>query len=355
MTAYFLAYGWILLTSSLLYIKKIEYQKAKKWFCALSAFAVFLLFALRHPFMGGDLRYGSGIGYLGVYVRGANATWKELFEQENLFYFEKGYLVFTKLMGWISDDHQFFLASCAALSLAPVGYTIYQESKQPDLSLYVFMGLPVFTLLYSGIRQGIAIGLCMLALLWVIRKKPIRFVLTVLLAMSFHKSAILFLVAYPAYHFPMNRYLRWITYVLPVVVYFLRYELYAVAGRFSESYAVPDYNNSYRLFLVFYLVYMFCCIFSKENKETSGLKNLFLIACCVQAMGGVHSIIMRVGYYFMTPLALLLPAVLSSMEHKKLATLFKVGISLCFIAFGLYSLRGDTAARSYPYFAFWEW
>ena len=54
-------------------------------------------------------------------------------------------------------------------------------------------------------------------------------------------------------------------------------------------------------------------------------------------------------------LTLLLPAVLSSMEHKKLATLFKVGISLCFVAFGLYSLRGDTAARSYPYFAFWEW
>jgi hypothetical protein len=171
--------------------------------------------------------------------------------------------------------------------------------------------------------------------------------------MTFHKSAILFLVAYPVYHFPMNRYLRWVTCVLPAAVYVLRYQLYALAGRFYAAYAVPDYNGSYRLFAVFYLVYLFCCVFSKEEKETSGLKNLYLVACCVQAMSGVHSIIMRAGYYFMTPLVLLLPAVLHSMKNKKLAVFFKVAISLCFIAFGLYSIR--TEIRAYPYFAFWEW
>jgi apolipoprotein N-acyltransferase len=32
-----------------------------------------------------------------------------------------------------------------------------------------------------------------------------------------------------------------------------------------------------------------------------------------------------------------------------------VGISICFIAFGLYSLRTDDVAKAYPYFAFWEW
>lgn len=353
MTTYFLVYAWIAAASMLLYVKKMEYQKAKKWFCAISFVAVWLLFALRHPFMGGDLRYGSSIGYLGVYAQGARASWQEMFQQKSIFYFEKGYLIFTKLISYLSDDHQFFLAACAALSLAPVCYTICAQSKEPDLSMYVFMGLPVFVLLFSGIRQGIAVGLCMLALLWVIREKWISFILTVLLAMTFHKSAILFLVAYPVYHFPMNRYLRWVTCVLPAAVYVLRYQLYALAGRFYAAYAVPDYNGSYRLFAVFYLVYLFCCVFSKEEKETSGLKNLYLIACCVQAMSGVHSIIMRAGYYFMTPLVLLLPAVLHSMKNKKLAVFFKVAISLCFIAFGLYSIR--TENRAYPYFTFWEW
>ena len=355
MTAYFLVYAWIVATSALLYIKKIEYQKAKKWFCALSFLAVFLLFALRHPFMGTDLRYGNGIGYLGVYVRGAGASWKEILEQEHLYYFERGYTFFTKLISYISDDQQFFLAACAVLSIAPVGYTVYKESSEPDLSLYIFMGLPVFVLLFSGVRQGIAIGICVLALLWVIRKKPVAFLLTVLVAMSFHKTAILFLVAYPVYYFKMNKVLRWITFAVPPAVYFLRYELFALVGRFSESYAVPDYNNSYRLFAIFYLIYLFCCIFSAEDQGTAGLKNLFLAACCIQALGGAHSIVMRAGYYFVTSLTLLLPRVLRSMGNRKLAALFKAGICICFIAFGLYSLRSEIWTRAYPYYAFWEW
>lgn len=355
MTAYFLVYGLLLASSMLLYIQKIEYEKAKKWFCALSFGAVFLLLALRHPFMGGDLRYGSNVGYLGIYTIGAQASWQEIQTNTYLFYFEKGYTYFTKLIGCISDDHQFFLAACAAMSLAPVWYMIFKESKQPDLSVYVFMGLPVFTMLFSGIRQGIAIGLCALALLWVIRKKLIAFVLAVLLAMTFHKSAIFFIVAYPAYHLKMNKPLRWVSCALPAAAYLLRSPLFALAGRFYDAYAVPDYNNAYRLFAVFYLVYLFCCVFSEEREETSGLKNLFLGACCVQAMSGMHSIVMRVGFYFMLPLSLLLPAVLISMKNRKLAVLFKVGISICFIAFGLYSIHGDDVARTYPYFAFWEW
>ena len=352
MTIYFLVYAWIAAASVLLKVRKIEYQKAVKWFCAVSFTVVCLLFALRHPLMGGDLRYGRTSGYLSIFTQIAGFSWQEVFTI-GIYNFERGYILFNKLLSLISDDHQLLLAASAVLSLGPVWYTICKESKQPDLSVYVFMGLPVFVLLFSGVRQGIAIGICALALLWVIRKKPVAFLLTVLVAMSFLKTAILFLVAYPVYHFKMNKVLRWVTFAVPPAVYFLRYELFALVGRFSESYAVPDYNNSYRLFAIFYLIYLFCCLFSAENKETSGLKNLYLIACCVQAMSGVHSIIMRAGYYFMTPLVLLLPAVLQSMKNKKLAVLFKVAISLCFIAFGLYSIR--TEIRAYPYFAFWEW
>ena len=178
MTTYFLVYAWIAAASVLLYVRKIEYQKAVKWFCAVSFMAVCLLFALRHPFMGGDLRYGWTTGYLSIFTQIADFSWQEVFSI-GIYYFERGYILFNKLLSLISDDHQLLLTASAVLSLGPVWYTICKESKQPDLSVYVFMGLPVFVLLFSGIRQGIAVGLCMLALLWVIRKKWISFILTV--------------------------------------------------------------------------------------------------------------------------------------------------------------------------------
>jgi len=355
MIPYFLVYAWILLTSLLLYIKKIEYKKARNWFCVLSFFAVFLLVGLRHPFMGADLRYGSSVGYLSMFVRGAKASWQEIFTQKDIYYYEKGYTLFTKLISFISDDHQFFIAICAAMCLIPVWYTIYKESVQPDLSVYIFLGLPAFSMLFSGIRQAIAIALCAAALLWIIRKKPVWFVLTVALAATFHKSAAVFLVAYPVYHLKLNKPLRWCSCAVPGLVYIFRQPLFALAGKVYSAYAVPDYNGSYRLFAVFYLVYLFCCIFSDERKEIAGLKNLFLGACCVQALAGMHSVVMRMGYYFTIPLMLLLPLVVGTMKNRKLAVFFQVIISICFITFSIYSLRTGGWSRSYPYYAFWEW
>ena len=354
MTAYFLVYGWILTISTLLYIKKIEYRKARNWFCALSFLAVFLLFALKHPFSGGDLRYGHSSGYLAKFCKIATFSWREAFTAQ-MGNFERGYILFNKFLAVFSDDHQFFLSGCALVCLLPVWYLIHKQSLQPDLSVYIFMGLPAYSMLFSGLRQAIAISLCAAALLCVVRKKPLWFILTVGFAMTFHKSAAVFFVAYPVYYLKLNKPLRWLSCALPFAVYVLRQPLFAVMGKIYSAYAVPDNNGSYRLFAVFYMIYLFCCVFSDERREICGLKNLFLGACCVQALAGMHSIVMRMGYYFTIPLVLLLPLVVETMENKKLAVFFKAAISVCFIVFGLYLLRTSTWARAYPYYAFWAW
>lgn len=354
MTIYYLVYAWIAMLSLLLYTGKVDHEKARKWFCLLSFIAIFLMFALRHPSMGVDLRYGKPKGYLDFFQRFANYTWVEVY-LENYSGYERGYALFNKVVSVISDNSQFFIGSCVAAMLIPVWYTVYKQSKQPDLSTYIFMGLPTFALMFSGLRQAIAVGICALALYWVIQQKLPAFLLTVALAMTFHKSAAIFFVAYPVYHLKLNKPLRWCSCAVPLLFYIFRQPLFTLAGKFYSAYAVPDYNNSYRLFAVFCMIYLFCCIFADERKELCGLKNLFLGACCVQALAGMHSVVMRMGYYFTIPLVLLLPLVVHTMESRKLAAFFKAAISICFIAFGIYSLRTGSWSRSYPYFAFWEW
>lgn len=352
MTAYFLVYGWICTASLLLYIKKIEYKKARNWFCILSFLAVFLLLACRHPTVGYDLRYGNPEGYLGRFQRISGFTWQQALTVPVGMY-ERGFIIFCKLLSVFSNNSQFFIAGCAAASLIPIWYLVYKQSKHPELSVYIFMGLPCFELLFSSLRQTVAVGLCALALLWIIRKKPVSFLLTVALAVTLHKSTAVFFVAYPVYHLKLNKPLRWCSCAVPILVYIFRQPLFALAGKFYPYYAVPDYNGSYRLFLVFYLVYLFCCIFSDEQEELCGLKNLFLGACCVQALAGMHSIVMRLGYCFTVPLILLLPLVVDTMPNKKLAGCCKAAISVCFVAAGMYFLRTATWSCIYPYSAFW--
>lgn len=336
-----------------LYAKDVSRDKAKKVVCIASFFSLFLMFALRHPQMGYDLGYGYSNGYLGSFSKIAGFTWLEAFQRPVLNY-EWGYTVFNKLMSIISDDPQFFLAACAFFSLFPVIYVIWQESEYPALATYIFMGLPSFLLLFSGLRQSIAVGICFFAIRFIKRKNKIKFFCTVLLATFFHDDAWVAWLAYPIYYFPMNKARRIVTYVVLPAVYFMRYPLFTIGSKLFKENAIADNNNAIVLFIVFSLVYVFCCLFSNDDEEMSGLKNLFFVACCIQAIGGVYSIAIRVGYYFMNALILLLPLVVYKMKNRQNARIIKVTVSVCFILFGLYSLRTGSWSQSYPYTWFWN-
>ena len=328
----------------------MEKQKNQSIFIC---FILILMLALRHPSMGSDLWYGQSYGYLGQYTYISELSWRDAFFHRISSY-ERGYILLCKLLSSISPNQQFLLVGCAAVSLIPIFYVVYRRSEYPSLSAFVFMGLSTFLLLFSGLRQSIALGICFLSLLYIEERKPIKFMLTVFLARTFHTSAWLFLAAYPIYHFPMKRSWRPVTYLIPIVCYLMRYPLFRIFSKLLREDAVIDDNNAITLFVVFFLIYIFCCLFSGEKKDIAGLKNLFFVACCIQALAGVNMIVSRAGYYFMNSLIILLPMVIGRMRNRKNAWIFKYMIAVCFILFGLYAIYGNTWAQAYPYKWFWE-
>lgn len=354
MTAYFVAYALIFSISFVFYGTQMPKKEKNKKACILYFLILFLLFALRHPSMGIDLGYGGSYGYLGRYSVIAQFSWAQAltFFVQN---YERGYILFNKLISLISDDQQMLLIGCAFASLAPILYTIYRESESPAVSVFIFMGIPAFMMLFSGMRQSIAIGLCFFALLYIKQKKLVKFIGVVFLASMFHYSASIFALAYPIYYFPMRKSWRPGTFAVILAVYILRYPIFSVLSKLLKENAVPDDNNAITLFLVFILVYAFCCLFSDEGEELRGLKNLFFVNCGIQAIGGVHSAAMRVGFYFMMSLILLLPSVINRVRKPKDRIIVRLLISVCFIVFGLHSLKNGTWAMSYPYYWFWEW
>lgn len=117
-----------------------------------------------------------------------------------------------------------------------------------------------------------------------------------------------------------------------------------------------DYNGAITLFLVFSAVYVFCVFGDQEDENVNGLTNLFWMACAIQAMGGVHATVGRVGYYYMVFLVLLLPEVLDDIgetdgRQKMIMTMV---VAVCFILYGLNALKHGGWAMSYPYHFFWE-
>ena len=362
MIPYFVAYG-LTLTAGFLRTKRKEaalHRNNKNYCIAFAVIWVFLL-GLRHPSMGVDLWYGSPYGYLGRFEYIASMRWADAFTG-NVQNYERGYILFNKVLSLLGDNCQILLFACALITISLIAVWICLNSDYPGLSAVIYLGLPCFLMNFSGLRQALAIGITTISIELIKRKKPFWFMVVVLLANTFHGTAWIFLFAYPIYHFRMRKAGSVGTVLLPLAAYVFRYPLFAVLSKLFKPNAVSDNNGAFTLFLVFWAVYFFAVLFGHErDEEELGLRNLFLVACICQAMGGIYSTAMRVGYYYMISLAVLLPKVIKNNDYhfhgkqrSNSALIMYLAIFVCFCTFGLYSIANSSWAESNPYTFFWQ-
>lgn len=357
---YYVAYGLMLVAgiwsvnASSFQLKKTRKRYFVFWFLLWS-----LLLGLRHPSMGIDLRYGSNSGYLGQFERIAGMDWSAIFRYKGQY--ELGYVIFNKILGYFGTDYQILLLACAITTMGIAAIWLYRNSEIPMLATMIFLGMPFFLANFSALRQVIALSITFFAYEMVKKRKLLPFVLLVFLASTFHRTAWVFLVAYPIYWFRVTKNIRLISLIAPLLVYVLRFPLFQLLSRLVKDDAQPDKNNAIVLFLVFFLIYLFCTLFAHyEDREEQGWCNLFLLACLCQAFGGVYSTAVRMGWYFMPYLTLLLPRIIINTEKEQISRTQKdslvmyVAICVCFGVFGLYSLSKGTWAMSNPYYFFWE-
>ena len=322
-------------------------------FCVLFLF-LFLVLALRHPSMGADLSYGDYFGYLGRYEAIYTKSFKELFLTD-IGNYEKGYIFFNKIISFVSFDTQWLIVCCAFVSLLPV-FIIYRKySESFEFSLIIYLSLSCFLILYSGLRQSIAIGLCLISFVFVKNKKLVPFLLLVFIAFLFHKSAIIFALAYPSYHIRIKKQNRPLTIGAVVLIFILRAPIFNLLAIFYRSGISADNNGAFGLFTVFLAIYIFCSVFSKDNKTTNGYLNLFLLAVICQLFGNLYSIAGRMGFYFMPFLGLLLPRCLNDFKGTEKTILTFLIVSI-FTLYGLVNIyrSGNSWPQAYPWIPFWD-
>lgn len=357
MIVYYIMYILILLGTPLVARtgKTLEQRnrRAGLWIVVLIALVV----GLRHPSMGNDLRYGSSYGYIWSFQRIAKYSFPELLSIDGWLNYGWGYILYNKLLSCFSEDVQWLLFASAIASIVPVGNMIRKYSKDLAFSAVVYLGMPCFLMAFSGLRQAIAIGICCGACSYIQQRKPLGFAVVMLLAVLFHSSAIVFMIAYPLYHLKVSKKIRLLTFPCLAVIYAARYPLFSVASKLFKDDAVAEETNAITLLLVFVLVYAFCTVFLKDNDEvSSGFLNLFYFTCICQCFGGVYSVAMRVGYYFMPALAIALPNIIANMENPNNYKLSQGFVMAAFVAYGLYALytNGNSWPMTYPYHFFWS-
>lgn len=344
-------------------------QKAKKVFCVIGGVCLALIMSLRHESSGSDFSSNlstGAIGYSLAYEIIGEMSWNEVFTGQ-LFHYERGYLVFNKILSYISKSPQLLIAVTGMLQSVCLFTFIYKTSKKPVLSTMIYLALPCFYIYWSGVRQGIAISITMLAFLMIRERKPVKFILLVVLAWFFHSSAIIFLIAYPLYHMKWSSVWRLASVFIIPIVYIARIPLFRFLSMLFRDDAEVEDTGALTLFLVFVAIYIFLALFeNKNNKIANGCTNLFWVACLVQAFGGLYSIAMRVGYFFMIYAILAIPEVLEDDEKNGNGFVinyqYKAIFSMIFFVavvgyafYTLYSAQTDvTWYLTNPYRFFWK-
>lgn len=163
-------------------------EKKNKIILALNIFLLWVICALKKDTVGVDIE-----GYKRVYEESASWPWFAFYK----VYYEEGYTLLMQLFSKPGLPFQVFNAFVYAVIYIPWYFFLKKYSRQPTLSLLIYYCYQFFVFNMSGLRQGIAMSLCLLAYM-VLRRNTkrsiIQFLLIVFAAVMIHRSALVFLV-----------------------------------------------------------------------------------------------------------------------------------------------------------------
>ena len=252
--------------------------------------------------------------------------------------YETGYIVLNRIIALLTDEVQWLFVVVAAFSMVVLYKLIVEDSRDPVLSVFLFISLRFQYFMMSGLRQGMAIFLCVIAFRFIKKRKLIPFVLLVLLASQFHMTAILFLMAYPLSYLRFKSTNVAIVTAAGVIVFLLFNQILTpILGILPEYYS--GYTQSVRfaenklgnilvavIQTIFLIVSLFSTyrmrnregrkqVFTKEYNEPDFMHFMILMSILLSLISLRATTLDRLYYYFWIFAVVYIPNVLREVRR----------------------------------------
>lgn len=113
----------------------------------------------------------------------------------NNYRYEKGFIVLCKILGALFNNSQSLIIFTSIFIQYTVFKFIDNNSKNVALSILIYILLNSYFMFLSAMRQAIAISILMIGFdKFYKNNKKVKFIISILLAMLFHSSAIFFII-----------------------------------------------------------------------------------------------------------------------------------------------------------------
>jgi hypothetical protein len=326
-------------------------NRRNKMVVICSGIAIVLVQGLRSITVGVDLIAG--------YIPGLRyAENMNFFAGDKVFNYEIGYSLYSQLFAKLNVSDQLYLFIVAITIIVPIAYIWLKNSKMPGLSVFIYVTLGFFVFSFSGLRQAIAIAITFYSFNYILGRNFKKFILCIILAMFFHTSAIVFLLAYPLFNLKINnKNLFFVIIPAAILVFCLRAQIFLFIYRLYEGkVGFVEHTNAYTMLLVMIFVWILSYIFGSKNNDDlrfNAYKNYMLFAIFFQIFASQSNIVMRAGYYYYIFITLLIPDVI--MHQKDKVTRMIVSVVLVFaLIYFFQAVTSDGYLNVCPYHFYWD-
>lgn len=308
----------------------------------------FLLVAFRSSSVGSDT-----IAYNKMYT---SMSWGQFGLESSYDRLEIGYKILLFIFTKISSNPQFQYICLAIFFEIAFTSFLSKNAENPAHFIVLFGGLNLFSFYITGVRQSIAITICLLSYEKVKKKQFIRFLIIVLIAFSFHKSAIFFLLTYffanrklQRNHIPL--YLAGFT-----LIAFFNEWLFSIGGEvFDLAYGIENVGNGYFMFSIVALVTIMSFI-AMEKLIAHNVNNIYLIQINVITMAmWVLRLFSRTAerpsLFFMPFTFLLIDQIMEVIDDMRVQQVVKLFSTVFLGVYFIYRLKG---VGLIPYTFFWQ-
>lgn len=245
-------------------------------------------------------------------------------EDVSVMRMEKGFLLPLYVLNLAYEEYHVVFIYTSIIIYASLFFLIYKNSSNPWISTAAYLCFGLFFNSLCFLRQVIAALIVAYAVRYINEKRPLRFLLLIIAASSFHWSALLMLVMYFLLIIkPGHIYLGIVTVGTVVFCIFSRSLMFWAIDKF---YMYSDYNPEtnaeatiglpIRYTVLFGILFMVCYIFRKrlieKNSANAIYLNCLMYTVVFEAMGARHGILSRFAILvYIPPIIYLLPDTVS--------------------------------------------
>lgn len=305
------------------------------------------------PFLVAALRYqvgGDWHSYYGLFWwvnQGVNT------------HMEVGFEAIYRITGFFTTNALYSFAIVSFLTLLPVYMTIKNYSVSPAISYFLFFTLGFYFQAFTSLRSYLAAAVCFWAFKHLKSGNMLFYVICVLVASSFHISAIIMLPVGFILRIRMRASYYMIMFLFGVLITIFHEPLFYILTSFiwTAYREILYFHISYWNILLSSIVTLGCVVYYK--KMIAKPSNIILINSSIFSFllyatmsGWTGFALSRIALYMNMFHILTIPEIINCEENKKVRILYKACVALLFCAFCFilfYVHRTGDVAGTLPY------